>query len=129
MNLEASGSFDVEMKPESAPTDPVGRFSLNKQYHGDLEASSVGEMLGIRSDIEGSAGYVAMERVTGTLKGQSGSFALQHSGSMSASHLTLHIAVVPDSGTGALKGIAGEMSIEIAGGKHNYVFRYTLPQR
>ncbi len=124
---QASGRFDVDVQPQSPPDAAVGRFSLQKQFHGDLEGSSVGEMLGIRTDVDGSAGYVAMERVTGILQGRTGSFALQHSGTMDRNRPTMSVTVVPDSGTGELKGITGEMSIEINSGEHHYTFRYRLP--
>ena len=102
-------------------------MSLDKQFHGDLEATSKGEMLTAMSAVKGSAGYVAMERVTGTLKGRNGSFALQHSGTMARGAQQLVITVVPDSGEGDLKGLAGTMAIEIADGKHSYVLEYSLP--
>jgi hypothetical protein len=99
---------------------------LDKQFHGDLEATSKGQMLAAGTAVQGSAGYVAMERVTGTLNGRSGTFVLQHSGTMNrgAPHLTL--TVVPDSGTGELEGLAGSMTIDRAEGKHSYGFEYTL---
>lgn len=131
MTKRASGPFDVKLTP--MPPEPgteaaaIGRMSLDKKFHGDLEATSLGQMLAIRSPVEGSAGYVAMERVTGTLHGRSGTFALQHSGTMTrgASHLTL--TVVPDSGTGQLEGLSGSMKIIITGGKHSYELDYALP--
>jgi hypothetical protein len=103
-------------------------MALDKQFHGDLEGTSKGQMLAVRSDVEGSAGYVAIERVTGTLKGRTGTFALQHSGIMNRGAPSLSITVIPDSGTGQLTGIAGTMTIDIAGGKHSYTFEYTLPE-
>ncbi len=127
MTAQAKGSFDVQMKPESAPDDPVGRFSLTKQFHGDIDGTSVGEMLAVGNP-SGSAGYVAMERVTGTVRGKSGSFALQHTGTMDNGHPSLSIKTVPGSGTGDLTGIVGELTLEITGGKHNYVFSYSLPK-
>ncbi len=126
MTLEASGGFDVETKPESAPDDPVARLGLAKHYHGELDATGIGTMLAMGNPAGGNAGYVAMERVTGTLAGKSGSFALQHGGTMDGGKLALRIAIVPGSGTGDLAGIAGEMSITMADGKHGYVLRYTL---
>src|SRR5580693_6154723 len=127
----AAGAFDVKVdaqgdadKGEGAT---LGRFSLDKQYHGDLEATAKGTMLTAGTDVKGSAGYVAIERVTGTLKGRSGSFALQHSGTMAHGDLQLSITVVPDSGTGQLMGIAGKLTVIIAGGKHSYEFEYSLP--
>jgi hypothetical protein len=127
----ASGTFEVKVTPqapEEGVGDPtVGRLSLDKQFHGDLEGTSRGQMLAVRSDVDGSAGYVAMERVTGALEGRTGTFALQHSGTMNRGAPTLAISVVPDSGTGQLAGIAGTMTIVIADGKHSYEFEYTLP--
>jgi hypothetical protein len=125
----ASGTFDVKMKPQRDDNvgDPtVGRMSLDKQFHGDLEATSKGQMLAVSSEVKGSAGYVAMERVNGTLHGKSGSFALQHTGTMNRGEPHLSITVVPDSGTGDLVGIAGKMTINIVDGKHFYKFDYTL---
>jgi len=105
----------------------LGRTTITKLFKGDLEGTSAVEMLSARSAVQGSAGYVAIERVTGALHGRSGSFVLQHSGTMSRRGIpTLTVSVVPDSGTGALKGIAGTMMISIADGKHSYVFDYTL---
>ena len=130
MTQRASGPFEVKLKPQAAEEgvgDPsVGRMSLDKQFHGDLEATSKGQMLATQTEVKGSAGYVAMERVVGSLHGRSGSFALQHSGTMNrgAPHLT--ITVVPDSGTGELVGLAGNMGITIVDGKHSYDFEYTL---
>jgi hypothetical protein len=127
----ATGTFDVKLSPlpayDSTPDSKLGRLSLDKQFHGDLEATSKGEMLTAMSAMKGSAGYVAMERVTGTLKGRNGSFALQHSGTMAHGAQQLVITVVPDSGEGDLKGLAGTMAIEIADGKHSYVLEYSLP--
>jgi hypothetical protein len=126
----ASGTFDVQLKPQSDDEnvgDPtVGRFSLDKQFHGDLDATSKGQMLAVRTEIDGSAGYVAMERVNGTLHGRSGTFALQHNGIMTRGAPQLTITVVPDSGTGELVGLAGSMMINIADGNHFYEFEYTL---
>ncbi len=124
---EASGSFDVTLTPAGGADDAVGRLVLAKTFHGDLEATSVGEMLAFRTAVEGSAGYVAMERVTGSLKGRRGSFALQHSGTMDRGAPTLDVAVVPDSGTEELQGLTGRMTIEVAGGEHRYGLRYALP--
>jgi hypothetical protein len=131
MSESAAGSFDVEMKPEAASGDALdlgagSRFSLLKHFRGGLEATGTGDMLAVRTGTEGSAGYVAMERVVGTLQGRAGSFALQHSGTMDRGRPTLSVTIVPDSGTGDLAGIAGEMSIEVTPGGHSYVLRYTL---
>ena len=108
--------------------DPsVGRMALDKQFHGDLEATSKGQMLATMTDVKGSAGYVAMERVSGTLHGRKGTFALQHTGTMTRGTPSLTITVVPDSGTGELVGLTGTMGIRIVEGKHSYDFSYTLP--
>ncbi len=123
---QANGSFDVEVVPQTSPEDAVGRFSLSKRFHGGLDASSTGEMLSVRTEVEGSAGYVALERVTGTLNGRYGSFALQHSGTMDRNRPALSVTVVPDSGTGDLAGMEGEMSIDVSNGQHSYVLRYSL---
>jgi hypothetical protein len=101
-------------------------MSIDKQFHGDLEASSAGQMLAFSSAVKGSAGYVALERVEGRLQGRSGSFVLQHSGTMTRGTPQLAITVVPDSGTGELMGLSGRMTIEISEGKHSYTFEYTL---
>ena len=132
MTNHASGTFEVKMKPQ-APEDgvgdpTVGRMSLDKQFHGGLEATSRGQMLAAMTDVEGSAGYVAIERVKGTLGGRDGSFALQHSGTMTRGVPQLTITVVPDSGTEQLNGLAGRMTIDIAEGKHSYDFEYTLAE-
>jgi len=103
-------------------------MSIDKQFHGDLEATSKGEMLSAVTSVKGSAGYVAMERVSGTLHGRSGAFVLQHSGTMTRSAPQLSITVVPDSGTGQLAGLGGKMDIKIADGKHSYTFDCTLAE-
>jgi hypothetical protein len=126
----ATGPFDVKLNlldpynrnPEAA----VGRMSIDKQFHGDLEATSQGEMLTAMGTVKGSAGYVAIERVTGSLRGRSGSFALQHSSTMTRGAPSQNISVVPDSGTGELAGLSGSMTIVIADGKHSYEFEYEL---
>jgi len=105
----------------------VGRMSIDKQFHGDLEATSKGQMLTAGTPTKGSAGYVAIERVSGTLHGRTGTFILQHTGTMNRGALQLSITVVPASGTGQLTGLTGKMDIQIAGGKHSYDFAYTLP--
>jgi hypothetical protein len=125
----ASGTFEVKMNPQvdDKVGDPtVGRMSLEKQFHGDLEATSKGQMLAVMSEVKGSAGYVAIERVTGKLVGRSGTFALQHSGTMNRGAAQLSVTVIPDSGTGDLVGLAGKMTINIVDGKHLYEFEYTL---
>lgn len=128
MATHASGTFEVKLTPqEDKVGDPtVGRMSIDKQFHGDLEAVSKGQMLTAGTDVKGSAGYVAMERVNGTLHGHTGAFALQHTGTMTRGTPQLSVTVVPDSGTGQLVGLAGKMAINIADGKHSYDFEYTL---
>lgn len=127
----ATGPFEVKLNPlatyENSEGSSLGRMSIDKHFHGDLEASSKGEMLSAMTDVKGSAGYVAMERVSGTLDGRSGTFVLQHSATMTRGTPQLVITVVPDSGTDQLAGLAGTMMINIADGKHSYDFEYTLP--
>ncbi len=126
----AHGTFDVKLAPQT-PSDSsegaVGRMTIDKQFQGDLIASSKGEMLAIMSgSVKESAGYVAMEKVTGALQGRKGSFALQHSGTMNRGVQSLTLTVVPDTGTGDLTGISGAMKIIITDGKHFYDFDYTI---
>lgn len=132
MNHAAKGPFDIQLEPQTlspvAERTGLGRLSLNKTYHGDLQATSQGEMLSFRSSTQGSAGYVAMERVSGTLHGRSGTFVLQHSATMTRGAPAQSIVVVPDSGTDALSGISGNLVITIADGKHFYAFDYALPE-
>ena len=111
---------------DKAEGSTIGRMSIEKQFHGDLEATSKGEMLSAMTDVKGSAGYVAIERVTGTLKGRSGSFVLQHTGTMTRGAPELTITVVPDSGSDQLVSLAGKMAIKIVDGKHSYDFEYVL---
>jgi hypothetical protein len=131
MATRASGPFEAKLTPqapvEGAGDATIGRMAIDKRFHGDLDAISKGEMLATRTEVEGSAGYVAMERLSGTLHGKSGSFALQHSGTMNRRVPQLSVTVVPDSGTGELVGLAGTMTIIVEGGKHSYEFEYTLP--
>jgi hypothetical protein len=127
----ASGPFDNQLSPqpptEAASHAGLGRMTLDKRFHGALEATSAGEMLSFRTAVVGSAGYVAMETVRGTLDGHAGSFVLQHSSTMDRGVPTQSITVVPDSGAGALAGLAGRMTIEVApSGAHAYRFEYTL---
>jgi len=126
----AHGTFDVKLAPQTT-SDPaegaVGRMTIDKQFQGDLIASSKGEMLALMSGSEkDSGGYVAMERVTGALQGRTGTFALQHSGTMNRGAQSLTLTVVPDTGTGELAGISGVMKIIITDGKHFYDFDYTI---
>ena len=125
----AEGSFDVKRAAEAVHDKAEGllaRHTLDKQYHGALDATGIGEMLSAGTATPGSAGYVAIEKVTGTLDGRAGSFYLQHSGTMARGQATLTIHVIPDSGTDALSGISGTMQIVIADGKHSYIFDYEL---
>lgn len=131
---QASGPFEVKLAPLGNDATPDGltlsRFSLDKQFRGDLEGTSKGEMLAAGTPVKGSAGYVAVERVTGTLNGRSGSFMLQHSGTMANGSQQLSISVVPDSGTGELEGLSGTMKIVIApGGAHTYEFSFELSKK
>lgn len=130
MNSSASGTFEVKMAPEAqdeVPAGvPLGRMSLDKQFHGDLEGTSTGQMLTAMTAVRGSAGYVAIERVSGTLHDRRGTFVLQHSGIMTRGAPQLVITVVPDSGTGELAGLAGTMKIDVADGNHSYALNYVL---
>ena len=130
MTSRAAGTFEVKLNAQTtdgyAEEGTLGRMTIDKQFHGDLEGTSKGQMLTAMSSVKGSAGYVAMERVTGKLHGRGGSFALQHSGSMNRNAPTLIITVVPDSGTDELIGLSGTMVIDIADGKHSYVLEYAI---
>jgi hypothetical protein len=128
MMHHALGTFTVKVAPLlPAPADRIGRFSIDKQIHGDLEATTKGEMFSGGDPKAGAAGYVAIEMVTGTLAGKHGSFALQHNATMDQNGLKMSVIVVPGSGTGELKGIAGIFTIKIEGGQHSYDLEYTLP--
>jgi len=132
MTKHATGPFEVKITPlpydDNSPT-PLGRMSIDKQLHGDLEGTSRGEMLTAGTTEKNSGAYVAVERVTGTLNGKIGTFILQHSATMDRGVPHLLITVVPDSGTGQLKGITGTFNVIIAkDGKHSYDFEYTLPE-
>lgn len=128
----ATGTFEVKVTPqptEDKSADPsLARLTLDKQFHGDLEGSSKGQMLAASTSVKGSAGYVAIERVTGTLNGRKGSFTLQHFGTMTRGSPHMVVGVVPDSGTDELTGLAGTMTIKIENGKHFYDFEYTLAE-
>jgi len=125
-----NGSFDVKLQP----IDPynrdegagIARMSIDKQFHGALDATSKGEMLSAMGNVKGSAGYVAIERVSGTLAGRKGSFTLQHNATMTRGEPYLNIIIVPDSGSGDLVGLSGSMKIDITEGKHFYTFDYAL---
>jgi hypothetical protein len=129
VTTRATGTFEVKVTPmaaDSVDTGGFGRYSLDKQFAGDLTGTSLGQMLGANTAVEGSAAYVALERVIGTLNGRKGSFILQHTGTMGHGTMELRVTVVPDSGTDELTGIAGTMTIIIKDKKHYYEFEYTL---
>jgi Protein of unknown function (DUF3224) len=126
----AKGSFDIAVHPEP-PYDAqdgvtLARVRVEKRFAGPLDATSEVNMIGARTPVEGSAGYVAIERVAGTLDGKRGTFILQHTGAMTRGALSLSVTVVPDSGTGELQSISGHMAIQIVDGKHFYEFAYEL---
>lgn len=127
MEREAVGIFDVSLAPIGSAGSPISVMSIDKTFHGDLQGTSAGQMLAFRSDVEGSAGYVAMERVTGTLAGREGSFTLQHNGIMNKGDASLTVVVVPDSGTEGLQGLTGSMTIDVTPGRHDYRLLYVLP--
>jgi len=131
MNQVATGEFVVTLKPLTVEGEPegsrIGRMSIDKTLSGDLVGTTRGQMLSAMSEVKGSAGYVAIERVDGTLQGRRGTFTLQHTGTMNRGTPSLSIKVVPDSGTGELVGLAGDFSIINADGKHSYRFTYSLP--
>jgi hypothetical protein len=124
----ATGSFTVKLEPQKdEPADPqLARRTIDKQFSGDLDGTSRGQMLSAMSEVKGSAGYVAIEKVTGALNGRSGSFVLQHSATMNRGVPQLSITVVPDSGTGELAGLHGSMQIIIKDGQHSYDFEYAI---
>jgi len=132
MKTQAKGEFSVKRTMQAwdgpqAQADPsLGRFWLDKEFHGDLEATSFAMMLSAGGVEKGSAGYVAIEKVTGKLHNRQGSFILQHNGTMNRGNPSLTVSVLPDSGTGKLTGLCGEMKIMIADGKHSYEFEYSL---
>jgi len=132
VNRRISGRFDVKLTPldlndpQAGPT--LGRRAIDKQFHGELQARSLGEMLSAGGTVQGSAGYVAIERVSGSLNGRSGSFVLMHNATMNRGVPQLSIAVAPDSGTGELAGLSGSMGIRIEDKQHYYDFDYSLPE-
>lgn len=134
MSEHAAGAFDVKVVPQKPDTQiaraaNLSRLTIDKRFHGDLEGISKGEMLATQTDTPGSAGYVALERVTGSLKGKNGSFVLQHNATLTRGAPTSSITVVPDSGTGELRGLQGKMTITVAGdGGHSYEFEFTLAE-
>ena len=129
--MRANGTFEIQLTPQTPDGKYedalLGRMTFDKQFQGDLTGSSTGQMLSAMTAIKGSAGYVAIERVTGTLNGRSGSFVLQHNALMSGGEHQLSVAVVPDSGTGSLSGIRGKFDIRIENRNHYYEFEYELP--
>lgn len=131
MTSRATGTFDVSLKPLSPPEGSagasLGRMSLDKQFVGDLVGVGKGEMLSAITQTKGSAGYVAIERVTGTLHGRKGSFVFQHTGTMNRGVQELSITVVPDSGTEELAGLVGKFTLNIVDEQHRYEFEYSLP--
>jgi hypothetical protein len=132
LTTHASGTFEVKLAPQKPDNPPaesanLGRMSIDKQFEGDLEGTSQGEMLSYMTEVKGSGVYVAIERVNGTIHGRSGSFVLHHTGIMSRGAPQLSVTVVPDSGTGQLKGITGTLAIKVENGKHFYEFEYSLP--
>lgn len=129
--MKVSGNFEVKLNPldfyaQGLDGVNLGRMSIDKQFKGALEATSKGEMLSAMTTVKGSAGYVAIEQVSGALSGKNGSFVLQHFGTMSRGSDRLVLEVVPDSGSGELSSLAGKMAIRIEGGKHWYEFEYEL---
>jgi hypothetical protein len=131
-NHRAAGSFEITMRPPQPPYDTagdvaLGRMTIDKQFHGDLEATSVVEMMTVMGG-EGSGGYVALERVTGTLHARRGTFVLQHSGTMARGAAQMSVTITPGSGTGELKGISGQMKIDVVEGKHFYTLEYALAE-
>ncbi|MFZ0312881.1 MAG: DUF3224 domain-containing protein [Candidatus Korobacteraceae bacterium] len=132
MTAHATGTFEVKVVPQAADDQSkpaaVSRMSIDKQFHGGLDGTSRVEGLTAGTDVKGSAVYVAIEQFTGTLAGHKGTFLLHHTGIMTRGAPHLIVSVVPDSGTGQLVGLTGEMTITIANGKHSYDFAYTLPE-
>lgn len=132
MYAQAKGTFEVKLSPlpTSAQSQAAGvsRMSIDKRLLGDLEATSAGEMLAFSADVDGSAVYVAIERVTGSLHGRAGSFVLHHRGIMTRGAPQLTISVAPDSGTGQLAGLTGQMTIDIVDGAHFYELKYVIEE-
>jgi Protein of unknown function (DUF3224) len=130
MSTSARGSFEIQRRAQSTQElgsgASFGRITFDKQFQGDLTGTSVVEMLSVGTEVKGSAAYVALEHVTGTLAGRSGTFALQHSGTMRRGAAQLALSVVPDSGSAELKGLTGTLKIDIVDGKHFYVFDYAF---
>ena len=127
MQGEAHGTFEVDLRPVGGNDGPIAVMSIDKTFAGDLQGSSVGQMLAFRTPVQGSAGYVAMERVTATLGGRQGGFTLQHTGLMTRGTPELRVVVVPDSGSDGLLGLDGTLEITISEGRHAYRLLYSLP--
>ena len=127
----ATGPFTVKLEPQEMPAEQplLGRLRINKEFQGDLSGIGIGQMLSARTAISNSAGYVAIEQVSGALHGREGSFVLQHSSSMVRGQPQQSVTVVADSGTGALEGLTGSMVINNVAGAHSYVFDYSLPEK
>ena len=126
--MRITGTFDVTVTPLDIDGELMGRMKIDKRFHGPLEGVSTGQMLTATTATKGSAVYVAIERVGGTLEGRRGSFVLHHTGIMDKGTPTLVVSVCPDSGTEQLTGLAGTMTINVQGQRHEYVFDYTLPR-
>ncbi len=124
--MTAKGEFEIQLVPQSDKDFDMGRLTIEKTFSGDLTGNSKGQMLSVRTVTEGSAGYVALEQVTGTLDGHSGSFYFQHSGTMNRGTAVATISVVPDSGKGELEGLTGTMVINNVAGQHSYEFTYSF---
>ncbi|MCU1039383.1 DUF3224 domain-containing protein [Stenotrophomonas maltophilia] len=128
MQGEAHGTFEVDLRAIGGNDGPIAVMSINKTFAGDLHGSSVGQMLAFRTPVQGSAGYVGMERVTATLAGRHGAFTLQHNGLMTRGTPQLSVVVVPDSGSDGLLGLVGTLEITISEGRHDYRLLYSLPE-
>ena len=129
MANRATGTFEVKLTPQTDEGEPVvGRMTIDKQFNGDLEGTSKGQMIMASTAVQGSAGYVALERVEGSIFGKRGTFYLQHNGVMTRGVGDLSVAVLPDSGTDELLGLTGKMTININDGAHSYEFEYALPE-
>ena len=124
--MNASGAFEITMLPQQDQDFESGRLTIDKQYKGDLEGTGKGQMLSAHGHIEGSAAYVAIEKVEGSLHGKQGAFALQHRGVMDRGSPSLEVGIIPDSGTGELSGISGTMNIIIQDGQHFYELHYRI---
>ena len=133
MSHHAKGTFEVKLVPQTVThtelKESIGRMSIDKKFTGDLTGTSLGEMLSAMGTVKGSAGYVAIEKVTGSLQGKTGTFCLQHTGTMNRGVPSLTVTVIPDSGTGELAGLSGTLTINIENKQHFYEFEYTLPEK